>query len=83
MLAIIVSKCLYTLIKKVRFTWVVGRPCQLCWPSFNPMLYIKDVTVYKSYIAKPRHGYIGMRELCANNFGNNDGTKELSIIAEF
>ena len=27
--------------------------------------------------------YIGVRELCWNNFGNNDGAKESRIIPEF
>ena len=36
---------------------------------------------YMQWWTRPNH--LGMRELCPNNFGNNDGVKELNITPAF
>jgi len=49
-------------------------------PLIHPKLFLADSpTEQPSKLISP----LGMRELCWNNFRNNDGVKESRIIPEF
>jgi len=50
-------------------------------PSVHPIPKVSYLHQLSSCAAfRERYTSVEMRELCPNNFGNNDGVKELSII---
>ena len=72
------------MISSVGFLCALSRPflCETIWliETHNNM-YINITDHMIQEVEGDRR--IGMREICPNNFGNNDGVKELSIIPAF
>jgi len=46
-------------------------------------MFVGHTTTKHSSTSAGKNSVLGMQELCLNNFGNNDGVKELSIIPAF